>query len=88
MVSRQFIVIKTRIGEVNGRKATVSGTVEDLQGTVLVEASGMFVQPRYAKLLHNAQLRKAMGEPPASEKHEEPVLLADGKDLNPEHLRR
>ncbi|KIM47297.1 hypothetical protein M413DRAFT_440746 [Hebeloma cylindrosporum] len=84
----QFVVIKTRIGEVKGRKATVSGTVEDLKGTVLVEASAMFVQPRYAKLLHSAQLRKAMGEPPSSKEHEEPVLLADGKDLNPGHLRR
>ena len=87
-ITRQFIVIKTRIREVKGRKATVSGTVEDLQGTVLVEASAMFVQPRYAKLLHGAQLRKAMGEPPASKEHEEPVLLADGKDLNPGHLQR
>jgi len=86
--TRKFIVIKTRIGEVKGRKATVSGTVEDLQGTVLVEASAMFVQPRYAKLLHSAQLRKAMGEPPASKEHEEPVLLADGKELNTGHLQR
>jgi len=60
----QFVVIKTRIEEVNGRKATASGRVEDLNGTVLVEASTTFVQPRYAKLLHSAELRKAMGEPP------------------------
>ena len=82
------MVIKTRIQEVKGRKATVSGTVEDLQGNVLVEASATFVQPRYAKLLHSAHLRKAMGEPPASKEHEEPILLADGKDLNSAHLHR
>ncbi|PPQ64053.1 hypothetical protein CVT24_008866 [Panaeolus cyanescens] len=85
----QFVVIKTKIQEVKGRKATVTGRVEDLNGTVLVEASAMFVQPRYAKLLHSDQLRKLMGEPPAVVKgHEEPVLLADGQDLNPKHKHR
>ena len=87
-VTRQFVVIRTRIGEVKGRKATVSGTVEDLKGTVLVEASAVFIQPRYAKLLHSAQLRKAMGEPPASQEDEEPILLANGQDLNPGHKHR
>ena len=82
------MVIKTRLDEVKGRKATVSGRVEDLKGTVLVEANATFVQPRYAKLLHTAQLRKAMGEPPASKDHEEPVLLADGQDLNPGQKHR
>lgn len=76
------MVIRTNIDQVKGRKATVTGRVEDLNGTVLVEASATFVQPRYAKILHSAQLRKAMGEPPASKDHEEPVLLADGQDLN------
>ncbi|KAF9042281.1 HotDog domain-containing protein [Panaeolus papilionaceus] len=85
----QFVVIKTKIQEVKGRKATVTGRVEDLKGTVLVEASAMFVQPRYAKLLQSEQLRKLMGEPPAvTQGHEEPVLLADGQDLNPSHKHR
>ena len=35
----QFIVIKTRLHEVKGRKVNVSGTVEDLKGNVLVEAT-------------------------------------------------
>ncbi|CAA7266443.1 unnamed protein product [Cyclocybe aegerita] len=82
----QFVIVRTRIGEVKGRKANVTGQVEDMKGTVLVEASAMFVQPRYAKLLHSAQLRKAMGEPPErKDGHDEPVLLADGQDLNPGH---
>ncbi|KAF9561491.1 Thioesterase/thiol ester dehydrase-isomerase [Agrocybe pediades] len=84
----QFVVIKTKIDQLKGRKATVTGRVEDLNGTVLVEASATFVQPRYAKLLHSNQLRKAMGEPPASKEHEEPVLLADGQDLNKVHKHR
>ena len=56
--------------------------MEDLNGTVLVEATATFVQPRYAKLLHNAQLRRAMGEPPETTANSDPVLLADGQNLN------
>ena len=62
----QFVVVKVRIEEIKGRKAIVSGRIEDLKGTVLVEASSTFVQPRYAKLLHSADLRKLMGEPPST----------------------
>jgi hypothetical protein len=78
------VVIKTEIQGVKGRKAFVTGRVEDMKGTVLVEASAMFVQPRYAKLLNSGQLRKVMGEPPS----DEAVLLADGQDLNPGHKHR
>lgn len=35
----QFIVIRTKIGEVKGRKATVTGRIEDVEGKVLVEAT-------------------------------------------------
>ncbi len=73
-------MIKTKLEEAKGRKAIVSGRIEDLKGTTLVEASATFVQPRYAKLLHSDRLRKAMGEPPAKD---EPLLLADGQELNP-----
>ncbi|KIK59046.1 hypothetical protein GYMLUDRAFT_44788 [Collybiopsis luxurians FD-317 M1] len=74
----QFIVIKTKIGEVKGRKAHVVARVEDLNGTLLVEAEAMFVQPKYAKLLNSAALRQVMGEAP---KEGAPVHLADGQDL-------
>ncbi|OCH91722.1 Thioesterase/thiol ester dehydrase-isomerase [Obba rivulosa] len=59
----QFIVIKTRLVEARGRKARVEGTIEDLQGTVLVEAKGLFIQPKYAKLLNTQQIRQVLGEP-------------------------
>ena len=83
------MVIKIRIEEVKGRKATVTGRVEDLNGTVLVEASSTFVQPRYAKLLQSAELRKALGEPTttssssSSSGSANPVLPAAGRNLNP-----
>lgn len=72
----QFVVIRTFLVEVNGRKALVRGRVEDLQGTVLVEADAMFVQPRYAKLLNNEGLKQAMGEPPSTHVH-----LVDGQKM-------
>ncbi|KAJ7235155.1 HotDog domain-containing protein [Mycena haematopus] len=59
----QFVVIKTELVEVNGRKARVAGRVETLDGTLLVEADTLFIQPRYAKLLNTAIVRQHMGEP-------------------------
>jgi len=65
IIPSQVVVIRTKIEELKERKAVVSGCIEDLNGTLLVEASATFVQPRYAKLLQSAELIKAMGEPPA-----------------------
>ncbi|KAF9457363.1 mitochondrial protein [Collybia nuda] len=76
----QFIVIKTFLDEAKGRKTVVSGRIEDLDGTVLVEATALFVQPRYAKLLNTGLIKQAMGEPPNSDT---PVHLADGEKLRP-----
>ncbi|KAF7310242.1 4HBT domain-containing protein [Mycena indigotica] len=70
----QFVVIRTSLVSQTGRKAAVKGTVETLDGTVLVEADALFVQPKYAKLLSASVVRQHMGEPP-----KEPVLLAEGE---------
>ncbi|KAJ7661974.1 HotDog domain-containing protein [Mycena polygramma] len=63
----QFIVLKTKLLEVNGRKATVSGRAEDLQGNLLVEAKALFIQPRYAKMLDPSLIRQNLGEPPVAD---------------------
>ncbi|KAG8902377.1 hypothetical protein FRC00_011395 [Tulasnella sp. 408] len=60
----QFIVVKTRIAEVKGRKATVTGLIEDLNGKVLVEVTGLFVEPKYANMLKMDTIGKIMGERP------------------------
>ncbi|KAJ7124703.1 HotDog domain-containing protein [Mycena filopes] len=72
----QFVVLKTKLVELNGRKATVSGRVEDLDGNLLVDATALFIQPRYAKLLNPMLVRQQLGEPPKA-----PVLLAEGEKL-------
>lgn len=73
----QWIVIRTRLEATKGRKAEVTGTVQDLNGATLVEARATFVQPKYAKLLmmNNRLLSSAMGERP----EDPPVHLADGQ---------
>ncbi len=38
----QFIVIKVKLDEAQGRKSRVSGTVEDMAGNVLVEAKYVY----------------------------------------------
>ncbi|KAJ7576121.1 Thioesterase/thiol ester dehydrase-isomerase [Mycena floridula] len=63
----QFVVIKTQFKELKGRKSFVAGRIEDLQGNLLVEADAMFVQPRYAKLLANGAVLKAMRKQPNEE---------------------
>ncbi|KAJ7091023.1 HotDog domain-containing protein [Mycena epipterygia] len=59
----QFVVLKTQLVELKGRKAAVAGRVEALDGTLLVEAKALFIQPRYAKLLNPMVVRQQMGEP-------------------------
>ncbi|KAJ7029695.1 HotDog domain-containing protein [Mycena alexandri] len=70
----QFVVMKTELVELKGRKARVSGRVEALDGTLLVEAEALFIQPRYASLLNTTVIRQHMGAAPPPE----PVLVADG----------
>jgi acyl-coenzyme A thioesterase PaaI-like protein len=72
----QFIVMKIRLNEKNGRKVRVSGRVEDLKGNLLVEANATFVQPKYSSMLSNSVVKQAMGEPEPRKKN--PVLLSEG----------
>ncbi|TFK62371.1 Thioesterase/thiol ester dehydrase-isomerase [Pluteus cervinus] len=61
-IADQFVVIKVKLEGAEGRRSQVSGRVEDLKGTLLVEATATFVQPRYAKLLNSKVLKTQMGE--------------------------
>jgi len=66
----QFVVIKCKHESTKGRKAVISSRVEDMQGNVLIEASGIFVEPKYANLLRaTSQVGLLVGnkiEPPIS----------------------
>ncbi|KAF8209508.1 HotDog domain-containing protein [Mycena galopus ATCC 62051] len=73
----QFVIMKTELVEVKGRKAVAAGRVETLDGTLLVEADALFIQPRYAKLLSSSVIRKHMGEPLPPD----PLVVGQGKDM-------
>jgi len=60
----QFIVFRIHLLEVKDRKSRVSATIEDLDGNVLVEASGLFVQPKYAKFLNKNAILERLGAKP------------------------
>ncbi|KAG7442807.1 Thioesterase/thiol ester dehydrase-isomerase, partial [Guyanagaster necrorhizus] len=62
-IADQFVVIKTSLQELQGRKITVTGRIEDLEGKVLVEASALFVQPKYSGMLNKRPLHEALGMP-------------------------
>ena len=55
----QWIIIRTQLVAAKGRKAEVTGTVEDMDGTRLVDARGTFVQPANASL--TGLLKKSAG---------------------------
>ncbi|KAK4048116.1 Bud site selection protein, Revert to axial protein 1 [Microbotryomycetes sp. JL201] len=58
--ANQFVVIRTELVELKGRKAWVRGHIEDLDGQVLVEAKALFVEPRMARFLDNSSVREAL----------------------------
>ncbi|KAF7317563.1 4HBT domain-containing protein [Mycena kentingensis (nom. inval.)] len=71
----QFVVIRTSLASPPpapdapmrpSRKCLVKGTIESLDGTLLVEGDALFVQPRYAKLLNARVVAEQIGAPPAS----------------------
>ncbi|KAI0761031.1 HotDog domain-containing protein [Trametes elegans] len=78
--AHQFIVLKIKLDEAQGRKARVHGTIEDVQGNVLVEASALFVQPRYAKLLNSTAVRHMLGE---HTKHSQPQEASESGTVAP-----
>ncbi|KAK0194390.1 Thioesterase/thiol ester dehydrase-isomerase [Armillaria mellea] len=62
-IADQFVVIKTSLHKLQGRKINVTGRIEDLEGKTLVEASALFVQPKYSGLLNKRPLHEALGMP-------------------------
>lgn len=63
----QIVKITTKLEETKGRKAVISGRIEDLSGKLLVDAKGLFVLPKFAPFLKNNDIAKAMGKPDAKD---------------------
>ncbi|KAK4684025.1 hypothetical protein P7C73_g6183, partial [Tremellales sp. Uapishka_1] len=62
----QFVVVRTKLLEKKGRKVTVSGTMETLDGELLAEASALFIEPKWAQFLQSSGVTEALGKPIAS----------------------
>ncbi|KAI5452162.1 hypothetical protein NCC49_001100 [Naganishia albida] len=60
----QFIVVRTELDSVAGRKVNVSGSIESLDGEILATAQALFVEPKYAQYLKNSGVSAALGERP------------------------
>ncbi|KAF8581895.1 Thioesterase/thiol ester dehydrase-isomerase [Ramaria rubella] len=55
----QFVIMKTKLIEIKGRKAIVQGQIEDLKGNILAQAKSIFVEPKIAGAL-NSTVAEAM----------------------------
>merc|ERR1711939_198076 len=64
----QFIVVRTKATKWAGRKAFTEGTIENLDGKVLVEADALYVEPKDAWLLKTSAVKEALGEAGFKEK--------------------
>jgi len=58
----QFVVLHSQCHKVEGRKAWAEAWLENLDGTLLVQAKALFVEPKMAKLiLGNTSIREVLG---------------------------
>ncbi|KAL7006936.1 hypothetical protein EMMF5_003520 [Cystobasidiomycetes sp. EMM_F5] len=58
----QFLVVKTRLKSVSGRKAFVEGEIYDILGKRLVECDALYVEPKEAWMLKSSAVKEAMAE--------------------------
>jgi len=58
----QFIVLTTKLTDLQGRKVWVEGIVQDTNGVVLAESKTMWIQPKYAELMNKSSVNQLMGE--------------------------
>ncbi|KAE8259365.1 hypothetical protein A4X13_0g1069 [Tilletia indica] len=60
--ANQFVVTRSKVTELKGRKAFLEGQIEDMEGNVLAKARGLFIEPSYAKLLMNKEQARKLIE--------------------------
>ncbi|WRT64655.1 uncharacterized protein IL334_001589 [Kwoniella shivajii] len=72
----QFVIVRTKLENVKGRKAVVSGYMETTSGERIADATGLFIEPKWAQFLASSGVTEAMGRPlPSPSKS--PILLDD-----------
>ncbi|WVN89328.1 uncharacterized protein L203_104550 [Cryptococcus depauperatus CBS 7841] len=59
----QFVVVRTNVVEVKGRKCVVEAKMETLNGESVADATGLFIEPKWAQFLASSGVTEAMGRP-------------------------
>ncbi|TIB90984.1 Thioesterase/thiol ester dehydrase-isomerase [Wallemia mellicola] len=67
----QFVVIKSTLKKLDGRKAFVQASITDLEGKLYADADSLFIEPKYAYLLKNSGVTQAIGGKPEKFSNEE-----------------
>ncbi|WWC86770.1 uncharacterized protein L201_001649 [Kwoniella dendrophila CBS 6074] len=73
----QFIIVRTKLDTVKGRKSVVSGSMETISGEKIAEATGTFVEPKWAQFLASSGVTEAMGTRKIPDPSKSPMLLDD-----------
>ncbi|WVF69660.1 hypothetical protein IAT40_004439 [Kwoniella sp. CBS 6097] len=73
----QFVIVRTKLDTIKGRKCIVSGSMETLTGERVADATALFIEPKWAQFLASSGVTEAMGRPiPSPQKS--PALM-DGQ---------
>ncbi|WVQ79912.1 hypothetical protein IAT38_002013 [Cryptococcus sp. DSM 104549] len=59
----QFVIVRTKVDEIKGRKCIASATMETLNGDRVVDATALFIEPKWAQFLQSSGVTEAMGRP-------------------------
>ncbi|KIR60452.1 hypothetical protein I312_103460 [Cryptococcus bacillisporus CA1280] len=73
----QFVVVKTKLVELKGRKCTAEAKMETLNGEVVADAKALFIEPKWAQFLASSGVTEAMGRPLAQPENEPGLLDND-----------
>ncbi|CED82651.1 Uncharacterized conserved protein [Phaffia rhodozyma] len=66
--ANQFVVIRTKLQELKGRKVVVSAEMKSLEGELLADATAIYIEPKWAPLLANSGVAELLGKNPKQAK--------------------
>ncbi|AAW45843.1 hypothetical protein CNBJ1600 [Cryptococcus deneoformans B-3501A] len=59
----QFVVVRTKVVELKGRKCVAEAKMETLSGETVADAKALFIEPKWAQFLASSGVTEAMGRP-------------------------
>ncbi|WWC59597.1 uncharacterized protein I303_102155 [Kwoniella dejecticola CBS 10117] len=73
----QFVIVRTKLETIKGRKSVVSGYMETTSGERIADATGIFIEPKWAQFLASSGVTEAMGTRKIPDPSKSPMLLDD-----------